>query len=120
MKNIQRKGNDSNLNNWENETFYETASKVFVSMKQHIKSRNYVCDTTEVNNKLSSFKFNAVNHDVENGEFSFILGSVKNSDITSAILINDSYNTSSRIIKVSNMSSAKDMIVQQIPKFCSL
>lgn len=120
MKNIQRKGNDSNLNNWENETFYETASKVFVSMKQHIKSRNYVCDTTEVINKLSPFKFNAVNHDVENDEFSFILGSAKNSNTIPIVLINDNYNTSSRIFKVSNTSCAKDMFVQQVSEFCSL
>lgn len=120
MKSIQRKGNDSNMNNWENETFYEIANKVFISMKQHIESRNYVCDTTEVINILHSFKLNVVNHDIEKDEFSFIFGSAKNSGTIPTVLINDNYNPSSGIIKDSNTSCAKDMIVQQISEFCSL
>lgn len=120
MKSSQRKWNDSNMDSWENETFYETANKVFVSMKQHIKSRNYSCHATEVISKLPTLKFNAVNHDVVKDEFSFTLKSVQNSDITPTFLISDNDNTSGRISKISNMSCAKDTIVQQIPKFCSL
>lgn len=120
MKSNQRKWNDSNMDSWENETFYETANKVFVSMKQHIKSRNYVCDATEVISKLPTFKFNAVNHDVVKDEFSFALKSVQNSDIAATVLISDNDNTSGKIFKVSNMSCVKDMIFQQTPKLCSL
>lgn len=120
MKSIQRKGNDSNMNNWENETFYEIANKVFISMKQHIESRNYVCDTSEVINILPSFKLNVVNHDIEKDEFSFIFRSAKNSGTIPTVLINDNYNTSSGIVKDSNTSCAKDMIVQQISEFCWL
>lgn len=107
------------MDSWENETFYETANKVFLSVKQHIKFRNYVCDATEVVFKLPTFKFNSVYHDVEKDEISHILVSVHNSDITPTFLISNNGIKSDRIFKVSNMTCAKDMIVQQMPKFCS-